>query len=110
MGNNGTIPNPQLQPLLSTELEFGLDVRFFENRLGLDFTYYDQKTTDDILNATISRASGFGSTSVNLGEMTNKGIEVLLNGTPDQRRIQLGYFLELCQEHERSGLADRRNG
>jgi len=82
MGNNGLIPNPELQPLLSTEMEFGIDVRFLDNRLGLDFTYYDQKTTDDILNATISRASGFGRTTVNLGEMTNKGIEVLLNGTP----------------------------
>jgi hypothetical protein len=82
MGNNGLIPNPQLQPLLSTEFEVGFDVRFFDNRLGVDFTYYDQKTTDDILNATISRASGFGRTSVNLGEMTNKGIEVLINGTP----------------------------
>jgi TonB-linked SusC/RagA family outer membrane protein len=82
MGRNGLIPNPQLQPLLSTEMEVGLDVRFFDNRLGIDFTYYDQKTTDDILNATISRASGFGRTSVNLGEMTNKGIEMLLNGTP----------------------------
>jgi len=82
MGNNGLIPNPELQPLLSTELEFGIDVRFLDNRVGIDFTYYDQKTTDDILNATISRASGFGRTSVNLGEITNKGVEILLNGTP----------------------------
>ncbi len=82
MGKNGLIPNPQLQPLLSTEREVGLDVRFFDNRLGVDFSYYDQKTTDDILNATISFASGFGRTGVNLGEMTNKGIEMLLNGTP----------------------------
>jgi hypothetical protein len=63
-------------------MEMGIDVRFFDNRLGIDFTYYDQKTTNDILYATISKASGFGRTSVNLGEMTNKGIEVLLNGTP----------------------------
>ncbi|WP_020528983.1 SusC/RagA family TonB-linked outer membrane protein [Flexithrix dorotheae] len=83
-GNNGSIPNPQLQPATSTEMEFGVDLRFFENRFGVDFTYYDQKTTDDILNATISRASGFGSTFVNIGEITNKGIEVLLTGTPIQ--------------------------
>ncbi len=82
MGTNGLIPNPKLQPLLSTEMEVGLDVRFFDNRLGVDFSYYDQKTTDDILYATISKASGFGRTNVNLGEMTNKGYEVLLNGTP----------------------------
>ncbi len=81
-GNNGSIPNPNLLPLTSTEYEVGLDVRFLNNRLGLDFTYYHQKTTDDILNATISRGSGFGSTVVNVGELENKGIEVLINGTP----------------------------
>ena len=81
-GNNGSIPNSNLLPLTSTEYEIGLDVRFLDNRLGLDFTYYHQKTTDDILNATISRASGFGSTVVNVGELENKGIEVLINGTP----------------------------
>ncbi len=81
-GNNGSIPNPELLPLTSTEYEIGLDARFFNNRLGVDFTYYNQQTTDDILNANISRASGFGSTVVNVGKMENKGIEVLLTGTP----------------------------
>lgn len=82
--NNGSIPNPNLLPLTSTELEFGTDLRFLENRLGLEVTYYHQKTTDDILNATISRASGFGTTLVNVGELENKGIEVLLNASPVQ--------------------------
>jgi outer membrane receptor protein involved in Fe transport len=81
-GNNGSIPNPDLIPLTSTEYEIGADLRFLGDRLGLEFTYYRQKTTDDILNATISRASGFGSTLVNVGELENKGIEVLLNSTP----------------------------
>ena len=81
-GTTGLIPNPELQPLLSTEVEFGIDVRFLDNRIGLDVTYYDQKSTDDIMQAQISRTSGFGSTNVNLGEMKNEGFEVLLNGTP----------------------------
>lgn len=80
--NNSTFPNPDLKPYTSTEAEFGLEVYLFNRRLGLDFTLYNQKTTDDILAATISRASGFGATLVNLGELTNKGIEVLLTGTP----------------------------
>ncbi len=83
-GNNGSIPNPTLQPLTSTEYEIGMDVRFLDNRLGLDVTYYNQRTTNDILRATISRASGFGSTVVNVGELENKGIEVLLTGAPIQ--------------------------
>ena len=76
------IPNPNLSPALSTELEFGTDLKFFRGRLGLEFTYYDQKTTDDILSASISRASGFLSTSVNIGELSNKGMEILVTGTP----------------------------
>ncbi|MBD3626718.1 SusC/RagA family TonB-linked outer membrane protein [Cyclobacterium sp.] len=81
-GNAGTIPNRFLKPLLSTEVEVGFDVRFFQNRLGLDFTYYQQRSTDDQLNAQVSRSSGFGSTLVNLGEMENKGVEILLTGSP----------------------------
>ena len=81
-GTNGSIPNPDLVPLTSTEFEFGADLRFLGDRLGLEVTYYRQKTTNDILNATISRASGFGTTLVNVGELENKGLEVLLNATP----------------------------
>ena len=80
--SGSNFPNPDLKPFTSTELEFGLEVRFFNNRLGLDITYYDQKTTDDILDANISRASGFTTTTVNLGKLSNKGIEVLLTGKP----------------------------
>lgn len=81
-----TIPNPFLTPLTSTEFEVGFDLRFLANRLGIDFTYYDQTTTDDILNASIAESSGFGSTRINIGEITNKGIELLLTGTPVQGR------------------------
>lgn len=82
MGQNGLIPNPNLVPAESSEFEFGVDLRFFNGRLGADVTYYSQETTKDILNATISKGTGFGTTSVNVGEMTNRGIEILLTGTP----------------------------
>jgi TonB-linked SusC/RagA family outer membrane protein len=80
--NNGSIPNDLLKPATSSEIEFGVDLRFFNNRIGLDATYYFQETTDDILNATVSRASGFGSTRVNIGELQNRGLELMLTGTP----------------------------
>jgi TonB-linked SusC/RagA family outer membrane protein len=82
LSNGSNLNNPNLKPFTSTELEFGLDIRFFQNRLGFDLTYYDQETTDDILNANISRTSGFLTTTVNLGKMSNKGIEALITGTP----------------------------
>jgi TonB-linked SusC/RagA family outer membrane protein len=82
LASGSTIPNRTLRPLTSTEYEFGADLRFLQNRLGLDVTYYHQKTTDDQLNAQIPISSGFGSTQVNVGQMENKGIELLLTGTP----------------------------
>jgi hypothetical protein len=76
------LPNRALVPFTSSEFEVGFDIMFFDGRLGLDFTYYDQETTDDIVNANVSRTSGFNTTTVNLGEITNNGIEILLTGTP----------------------------
>ena len=76
---NGTIPNKDLKPLTSTEFEIGADIRFLKNRFGLDIAYYNRKTTDDILPTNISATSGFGSTLVNVGEVENKGIELLLS-------------------------------
>ncbi len=81
-----SIPNRLLKPLSSEELEIGFDLRFLNNRLGIDFTYYDQTTTDDILNASIAQSSGFVSTTINIGEIRNNGVEVLLTGTPVQGR------------------------
>ncbi len=91
------IPNPSLSPALSSELEFGTDLRFFKGRFGLEFTYYSQKTTDDILAASISRTSGFWSTSVNIGELSNKGIEFLINATPVQGDFTWDISLNLAK-------------
>ncbi len=82
--SGNTIPNPSLIPYTSNEIEVGFDLRFLQNRLGVDFAYYNQETTDDILNAGISGTSGFTATTVNLGKMTNNGVEILLTGTPIQ--------------------------
>ena len=78
------IPNALLKPLTSTEVELGVDLRMFNNRLGVDFTWYSQRTTDDILNASIAESSGFSSTTINIGEITNTGVELLLTGRPFQ--------------------------
>lgn len=79
-----SVPNALLRPLTSTEFEVGFDLRFLNNRLGVDFTYYRQKTTDDILNASIAESSGFSATVINIGETRNNGIELLLTGRPVQ--------------------------
>jgi TonB-linked SusC/RagA family outer membrane protein len=81
IGTN-TIPNQNLLPYQVTSSEFGIDGRFFSNRVGLDLTFYQRATTNDIISSQISQTSGFGSVLINVGEVSNKGVELLLNLTP----------------------------
>lgn len=74
------IANRNLKPEITTGKEVGLDIRFFQGRLGLDMTYYYQSTINQILAVSISTASGYTSQILNAGEITNQGLEVMLNG------------------------------
>ncbi|WP_439555577.1 SusC/RagA family TonB-linked outer membrane protein [Dyadobacter sp.] len=80
--NSALVPNPDLRPLTSTTYEAGLEARFLNNRLGLDLTFYNRKTTNDIVTSNIATSSGYTSALLNVGELSNKGIELLINGTP----------------------------
>lgn len=80
------IPNRYLRPTFTNSYEFGLDIRFFNNRLGLDLGYYNQTTKDQIMRLPISRTSGYSYASINAGEITNKGIEIALNAIPIQTK------------------------
>ncbi len=77
--NNTEIPNSLLQPLTSTTFEAGLEARLFNNRVSADIAFYTRKTTNDIVNATVSYTSGYNAAVFNVGEISNKGIELLLN-------------------------------
>ena len=79
--NTNEIPNKNLVPYQVTSYEFGIEAKMFKNRLGIDFTVYNKKTTDDIIGSQISQTSGFGSVLINVGEVSNKGVELLLTGT-----------------------------
>lgn len=74
--------NPGLKPEISKEFEIGTDLRFFSNRIGVDFAYYKKTTTDLIMLANIAASSGYREITANLGQITNDGIELLLNITP----------------------------
>jgi len=92
--NGGNIPNLTITPFQKNETEVGLDMRMFNNKLSLDFAYYENKTMGDIVNAATSVASGYNTTTINLGEMTNKGVEILLRGTAiDKKDLSLDLFI-----------------
>ncbi|WP_212747583.1 SusC/RagA family TonB-linked outer membrane protein [Fodinibius saliphilus] len=76
------VPLSTLKPTSTKELEFGFDLRFFDDRLSLDASWYDRQTTNQILSTTISNTSGFGERMINAGQLDNSGIELLLSGIP----------------------------
>jgi TonB-linked SusC/RagA family outer membrane protein len=83
VGNFGlTVPNASLRPMSVEETELGLELKLFKSRVGLDVAVYRKLTTDQIVNATISDASGFTGTQINSGRSENKGIELMLNLIP----------------------------
>ncbi len=79
---NIEIANSGLKPEITTGLELGADLRFLKGKIGLDVTYYNQTTKDQILGVEISKASGYNTRILNAGKITNKGIEVSISGTP----------------------------
>ncbi len=74
--------NNKLQPEITTELEFGVDARFLQNRIGIDVAVYDRTTTDQIINVEKDPSSGYLTQVSNIGEIQNQGIELLFNVTP----------------------------
>ena len=76
------LPNLFLKPFTKTELEVGLELKFFGNRLGFDLAWYTQQTHNEILPANYSASSGFTSGVVGTGSIQNKGLEVLITGNP----------------------------
>lgn len=76
----GVLGNPDLGPERTSELEFGFDGSFFDDRVQVDFTYYDQKTTDALFAVRQPASIGFSASQLeNVGEIGNKGIEITLN-------------------------------
>ncbi|MBC7788313.1 MAG: SusC/RagA family TonB-linked outer membrane protein, partial [Anaerolineae bacterium] len=77
-----TLANADLKPEETKAFEVGTELNFFSNRLGLDLTFYNKATSNQILNADISGATGYTSIALNAGKISNKGMDALLTVTP----------------------------
>ena len=78
--DNNTIGNLNLKPERTKAFEIGTDMRFLEGRITLDLTYYNSISEEQILPATISPSSGYRNQTLNVGSISNKGIEISLGG------------------------------
>ena len=84
--SSNTYPLADLKPEKTLSWEVGVDYRMFNNRLGIDFTYYHSTTTDQILSMTVPGSSGYASKKINAGKMESKGVELMVTGTPIQTK------------------------
>jgi TonB-linked SusC/RagA family outer membrane protein len=79
------VGNPDLGPEKARELELGFESSMFAQRAGIDFTWYNKTTSDAIVLRDVAPSSGFPQQQfVNLGEIRNRGIELLLTAVPVQ--------------------------
>jgi TonB-linked SusC/RagA family outer membrane protein len=80
-GASSRIAPIQLSPEFKTSYEAGINLQFFNNRASLDVTYYSEDSKSQILNVAIAPSTGFRTFTTNIGELTNKGLEVTASAT-----------------------------
>ena len=78
----GSLPSFDLRPETSESWEIGTELGFLNNRIQLDFTYYETNTTDQIMAVPLSGTTAYSSKVINAGKIQNKGYEVQLNLIP----------------------------
>lgn len=90
-GVSNVIGNPSLQPILTKEFEVGTEIRLLKDRIGIDFSYYDKITTGQIFTVPIAPSTGYaqpapaqtnGGMVQNIGQVSNKGVELALDVKP----------------------------
>jgi TonB-linked SusC/RagA family outer membrane protein len=86
VATGGLIPNANLQPVRIAEKEAGANLQFLQNRVGIDVAVYEKETTLDIVDVTVSPTSGYNTNVENIGQIRNRGVELLLTGTPVKTR------------------------
>jgi len=80
--DQNSLPNANLKPESITSLEFGADVRFFDDRLKFDLTYFNSLNKNQIISLPISNTSGYTQQNINGGAIRSKGWEVIAEVTP----------------------------
>ena len=96
IGNSipNTANNANLEPERTNSYEAGLEMRFANNRLGFDVSYYKSNSINQIVTVPISASTGYTGKLLNAGEIENKGIEVSLNAMPVKTDSLLGQLMQ----------------
>jgi TonB-linked SusC/RagA family outer membrane protein len=83
---SSTYPNPDLANEFKSEIEAGLELKFFKNRLGIDLALYNNWSTNQILWQQLLNSTGYSGGWINIGGISHKGIELGITSTPVQTK------------------------
>lgn len=86
LSRGATLPIPGLKPEIVKNLEFGLETRFANNRIGFTATYYKSNSINQLLQVSLPVATGYSQQYINAGNIQNRGFELVVNGTPVKNR------------------------
>ena len=89
-----TVGSSSLKPEMTTEFEVGLNLAFLQNRINIDFAYYNRNTNDQIFTLPVDPATGYSYMVTNFGKVRNSGVELLVNFVPIRTkdfRWELGF-------------------
>ncbi|MBC7569922.1 MAG: SusC/RagA family TonB-linked outer membrane protein [Spirosoma sp.] len=85
-GATNVLPPTNLRPQQQTSYEFGTELKFFGGRIGLDLTYYRSLNYDQIISIAVPQSTGYSARRLNVGEISNQGLEAMLTVTPLKTR------------------------
>ena len=86
LNSSNSLSNEGIKPEKQGELEIGTDMAFLNSRVTLQFNWYNKKVTDLLFNRFVAPTTGYSSVLGNIGSLSNKGIEIVLTGTPVQTK------------------------
>lgn len=82
LARSSTLPFPELKPEIVKNLEFGIESRFLNNRIGFTATYYKSNSFNQLLQISLPVATSYANQYINAGNIQNSGFEFVVNGTP----------------------------
>lgn len=104
------LTNADLKPERTASYEIGTDVRLINGRVGLDVTYYDNRTRNQIIPIELDISTGYASRIINAGEIQNNGLEIILTGNPVQRPNGVSWDIAVNFTRNRSKVIELTEG
>lgn len=106
----GTLPNQNLKPGMASSYEGGFDLKFFQNRIGLEFTAYQNDNRNQIIPLPVVPTSGYNSALINAGLIQTKGLELHIYANPIKSETGLNWEFDINTDRSKSKVIELQGG